>query len=1843
MARSTTVRWLLGALAATALGAALPGAALAQDGSEILRRMERVSSADLFGGDYETMQDVDLDLCETACLADNKCAAFTFNEKSRWCFLKSEVGEERPVAGAVSGRVATGPATATATAAVSDEASLDRRDADLDFLPRTSRDAAKRLRLELTEATRDPAFDGLTLDQIAEGAGASLSQADAVAAWSEAAKREPLVHRAWMGLFEAALAYQPEEYEAQVENARLRDGAAINAYLTAASEPGRAAAMDAIGRSLEAQSSWKAAIKAYRASLAVADDADVRARLDAVVAEHGFRILEHTVDNNAANPRICVSFSDPLAPSILNSDNPGDYLSVQSGETLPVTASGSQLCVEGVRHGERYRVVARSGIASQDGETLARSADLDVYVRDRDPSVRFATNAYVLPAGGNATIPVTTVNTDEIKARVQFIGERGLASTLAEKLFLSRLYTYSVDSIAETRGEDVWKGSVGVRNAVNEEVTTAIPVAELVPDLKPGVYVLTATAENASPNASEPATQWFVVSDIGLASFSGADGFHVISRSLGTAEPIEDLELTLVAANNQILATATTDATGQAVIPAGLLRGTGGDRPVVLTAARNGADFNFLDLEAAPFDLTDRGVEGRAPVGALDVFLTPERGIYRTGETTHVTGLVRDAKGEAVHGLTLTGIVTRPDGVEFGRRQLADGGAGGFAWDTALPAGAQRGIWRFAVHTDPEEPAVAETSVRVEDFQPEKLDFTLSASSETFDPEAPPTISVDGRYLFGAPAANLDVQGEVVVSEAAGLDGLDGYRFGLSDDAVETIRQPFDTVKLDADGKAEVSLTAFAPPATTKPLQASLQVRVIDAGGRPVERDLQLALAGAAPRIGIKPRFEGAVDEGGEAGFDVVALDASGARVALSGTRWTLNRVTTDFQWYGANGDWNYEVVRRSERIADGTFDLPSDGAPAALTVPTQWGEYELRVEAASGDVVPASVDFESGWYVAARAIDTPEVASVSLDKPSYKIGETARVRVEPRFAAKVDVLVLDEGVVARQTADIPAEGGEVTFPVTREWGPGAYVLATAFRPMSIEEKRMPGRAIGLAYGSVDPAEKKLQVSIEAPAEIRPRQIVDATVRVAGLQPGDQAYLTLAAVDQGILNITDFQPPSLSEWYFGKRRLGVEIRDLYGKLIDRMQGAPGTVRSGGDASGSLDAPPPMDELVSIYSGVVTVGPDGTAAVPLPIPDFNGSLKLMALAWTKTAVGEANADMLVRDPVVVEVSRPIFLAPGDSTRIAVDLTHVDGPTGEAVLSLTGGEGVVSLSGGMQYPVDVSEKARARVLVPVLASRVGDAEMRLSVSLPGGERLEKTFTLPVRSNAPEQVEKSIVQLAPNGGRLSLDPAILADFQPGTGSVTVSVTGAAQFDVAGVVRALDRYPYGCTEQLVSRAMPLVYLDRTVVAAGLGQEGVDDVKERVQKAVTAVLANQSSNGSFGLWEPGYGDLWLDAYVTDFLTRAREAGYQVPEEGFTLAVDNLRNSLAYVSDAPDWPAVAYSYYVLARNGRAAIGDLRYYSENELSNFPTPLAKAQLAAALAFYGDRVRAERVLSDAVRDAEAPGAGPETRSDYGTKLRDEAGVLAVGLESGVDGVSLNGLVDAVNAGRRDARYTSTQEDAWSLLAAHALLDRDPPALTVAGRDVNGAWSGAFDEASLRAGPEVSNRDDAPESAAVTVRGVPTVAGPAETSGYSIERRYYTLEGEEADPAAIAQGDRLVAVLEVVPIDNGPAKLVVDDPLPAGFSIDNPAILRGGDVSSLDWLELSSEVAHVEFRADRFVAAFDKDKDDTAIRRFAYIVRAVSAGEFVHPAALVENMYDPSRRGTTAQGRVTVVDGAR
>ena len=485
----------------------------------------------------------------------------------------------------------------------------------------------------------------------------------------------------------------------------------------------------------------------------------------------------------------------------------------------------------------------RAGLPSDIGETLLKQAEIAVYVRDRSPSVRVTGKSYVLPSSGQQGIPIVSVNADKVAVEIYRVGDRGLVSALADGDLQRQLSSYDIETIRNKTGARVYSGVLEVTAKLNADVTTAVPVSDAVGPLQPGVYAMIAKPEIGKRDEGEGhATQWFVVSDLGLTAMTGDTGIHAFVRSLATTEPIRGASVRLVARNNEVLAEGRSDASGYVRFEPGLARGEGGLEPAILVAESDGSgQYGFLDLTASAFDLSDRGVKGRDPAGAIDGYLYTERGVYRPGEDVHLTALVRDRGGKAA-GVPMTLIVSRPDGVEDRRSVLTDQGLGGRTLTLPLSGSAMTGTWRARLHADPKDDPLASVAFLVEDFVPERLALTLEPAVKSLAPEETGAINIAGRYLYGPPAANLTIEGEIIVKPSTkDLEGFAGYRFGLAGELISPVRKPLETQAVtSADGKAVLDVTLPAIPQTGRPLEANVIVRMIEPGGRSIERTVSL-------------------------------------------------------------------------------------------------------------------------------------------------------------------------------------------------------------------------------------------------------------------------------------------------------------------------------------------------------------------------------------------------------------------------------------------------------------------------------------------------------------------------------------------------------------------------------------------------------------------------------------------------------------------------------------------------------------------------------------------------------------------------------------------------------------------------------------------------------------------------------------------------------------------------------------------------------------------------------------------------------------------------------------------
>jgi len=1587
-------------------------------------------------------------------------------------------------------------------------------------------------------------------------------------------------------------------------------------------------------------------------------------------ASGDMRFLRARIDTSGEGPRACFEFSRDLVAD--GTVRYADYVRLEPAARAEFSAAGKLLCLAGLPFEPDRQVTLLSGLPAADGQTLAREETFDLSFGDRPAFVGFAGQGVILPRSEADGLGIETVNVARLKIEVLRISTRNLTRQGAEEgqsIPEGSWGYWDFEYAGRELGKPVYAGEVavdlgqpGLESRRNQTVTTVFPLGAALKRVEPGAYVVKVQditpGAGASGDRDRPAAAYRTIlyTDLALQTFRGAHGLDVVVRSLDSAKPLAGVTLTLLAQNNDELGSVKTDAQGRARFEAPLLAGEGALRPRAVLAFGRKGDFTALDLERSPIDLSERGVDGRQAPPSIDAYMFTERGIYRPGETVRLSALIRDSEGRAVKDRKSQLVVRRPNGTEAVRQRLAEAvDAGAVIRDVPIARGAPRGRWTASLEVDGQDVPAGETAFTVEDFVPQKLKVELRADAKPWDGQGSRDLAVTASFLYGAIGAGLPVQGEARLAvDPDPFPEAKGFQFGVAAERFDEQYLTLDNTITDGAGAATLALTLPSRPDTTLPLRAYVNAAVLEPGGRAVREGAVIPVRLSRRYFGLRPAFEGAdAPQNTPLAFEAIALDRAGKRVAQTALSWSLIEEDYGYDWYLEGGQWRWRRTGRDIPLNTGTVDVGADAAARIELGALPAGRYRLEVEGADHRT---AYGFGVGWGGGAGDRDTPDVVAVAGPTDPAKPGGKVRIELKAPYAGEAQVIVATDRVLSSRTLRVSDKPAVVELAADKAWGAGAYVLVTVVTPRDPKSAPVPRRAVGVAYVPIDMRKRTLDVSLAPDLEkLRPQEAVEAAIEVKGAS--GPVYLTLAAVDEGILQLTKFVPPDPAKHFYGRRALGVELRDDYGRLLDPNLGAPALARQGGDALGGEGLSVVPQKTVALWSGLVTFK-NGKGVVRLPAADLNGAVKLMAVAWTEDAVGSASKSVIVRDPVVADLTLPRFLAPGDEAQATLLLDNVEGAAGEYVATLRG-EAAARLDAA---PIRVRLAAGEQRVVraPISANGVGLGAVRLTVEGPGGYATTRVY--PIEARAPF-LPFTLTETDPQpvNATFVARPTLFEPFAEGTGQALVAYSPLRGIDPAALIQALERYPYGCTEQIVSVAAPLLYAESVKAA---NQSPTDPaVRARLQAAVNTLLDRQAPDGAIGLWRAGDNGAspWIGAYAMDFLRRAREAGLVVPaaplEEGYKAlrAVARLDDfaPVSYDFEVYQWRGSndsqellrsrsgAFALYVLAKAGKANLGQLRYFADAKLKNEPSPLARAQIGAALAHLGDRARARRAFAEAEK-----ALGYENTGDwYQTPLRDLAQVIALAAEAGEDELAAK-LSRRLEREAREPERLSTQEQAALLAASDALLRKaGPVAFSVDGGQAQAAPV-RLAAGRLRAPVTFKNVAQGQLFRTVSRTGAPAGPPPAAEAGFAIAKRLHRMDGALADPSALRQGERIVVVLEGRAQDNRTHPALLADLLPAGLEIESVLRPEDGRIANdwsgevregaFGWIGAISRPRVAEAREDRFVAAADLRDGESFT--FAYVARAVTPGSYALPGGQIEDMYRPGVFGRSPAGRIQI-----
>lgn len=1530
-----------------------------------------------------------------------------------------------------------------------------------------------------------------------------------------------------------------------------------------------------------------------------------------------------------------------------------------------------------------FTLKIKKGLPGLYGGDLEFNFEQTVAMADVRPSINFAdkTGKYLM-LGGKHNLEVKAVNLEGADIEVWQVFENNLLFFLDrwDYTYDRHNWSYNPSIHPGNTGKMLYRDTVELSNKQNWIESFTVNLDSVLQFEKKGIYVV---KTRSSKDRWIDDSKIVAISDLALIAKKSRNQILVFVNSISKAEPVADVDVTVVSTNNQTLLKGKTDMYG-AIMFTDVEKKTEGFDPRLILV-RNGKDFNYIDLYETEIETSRFDVGGQKELSEdYKCFVYSDRNLYRPGETVYLSAIVRSADYSIARDLPIILKLTSPTGRTVEEYRLNLNEQGSFDLKMDMPKFSSTGEYTAQVYSGDEE-VIGSYKFSLEDFVPDKLRVLLKKDKEKVFPGETVSIDINSEFLFGAKASGMKyevnvnmaprdyvskkykdydfgnavvkskkaVAGDEAATEEEIMDMLASLDIDVSKDKISKkdlmlFKKKFEEKygmngKLDEDGHAIFKYIVPHNISCHGYFDASAYVSVFDFTGRTVNRNIGFEVYPRKYFVGIKKDgYYFGVNK--KINFKLAAVNYNDKPISFDGTAKLVR-----FQWQTVlKKNWNNkfyydselkEIVEweKSVRINKGTKNF-------TFTVPTS-GRYELRIYKDGSDDYSFAKFYAYGW--AARTASSFEVdkegkIDIVADKEKYEPGDKAKILFMCPFSGKMLVTVERNGVYDYKYIDVEEKSAELEIPITDEHLPNVYVTATLFKKHSM--KRGTPFLVGHGFKPVLIEKKynKLPVTIKAPDKIKPNTVQKITVKTA---PDRDIYITLAAVDEGILQIKDFQTPDPYGYMYAKQPLKTQSYDLYELLLPeivKMGGTPG----GGDGylmeKAAKKRTNPITtkrfKLFAYWSGIRRTNSAGEVEVSVKVPQFNGEVRLMAVAYTDERFGSAEKPMKVADDIIIEPEVPRVLSMNDELTCPVTLVNTTNKKGRVKIRLKV-DGPLEVSSAGSQSVEVPAKSTATALFGIKAkSDIGKAKIVFETS--GMAKIKEEIDIAVRPVSPLVKESGAGNV--NGGK-DVKFRVPSDFIAGTQETKLTISKFPAVKFAKHLKYLVGYPHGCIEQTVSRLFPQIYFEEIakIVAPDLykTRNPAYYVKEGIRKIETMQLYD----GSMAYWQgrdrPSW---WGSVYAAHFLIEARKAGFDVNDKTYDNLLRYLKKQLNEISgDKATYnysvyygnsrrikkiarKEIIYSLYVLALSGRPDISLMNYYKNRPhlLSND----TKYLLAGAFALKGQWSSYYAMLPKSYKPERTD---RYTGGNFDSEIRANAIMLNVLMEVEPNNRQIPEMIRYLT--RNSGKMYSTQERSFAFLALGKAAKRTAGSNVKVKVKAGGKTLGTF------IGKDLTIDKAALNGASVTLEtsGKGEVYYFWETEGIKkgeqiaesdmnlkIRREYYDYNTmRKISDNKFTQGQLIICKLSLTGMERSADNIVISDLVPAGFEIENPRLKTSAALNIEAKYPLKPD--YMDVRDDRlilFTGLRSRISQD-----FYYMLRVVNRGKFRLPPVSADAMYDP------------------
>jgi uncharacterized protein YfaS (alpha-2-macroglobulin family) len=1620
------------------------------------------------------------------------------------------------------------------------------------------------------------------------------------------------------------------------------------------------------------------------------------------------------VRESDGTPYISVSFNAPVL-----SDTLEPYLEVTPAVDHQVTSNYRNIRIHGnFKRRTTYTLKIRRGLTARNDAVLKGDYMTRFKIPDIRPQLRFLGDGFFLARKGHLNLGLTTINIKRVKLDI----EKVFANNL---IYVSRLDRWSRWS--RNLGKPIHSEELDIPPQLNEEVTTPISLEDYLADEHVGIFKV--MAQNAD-RQWDRAHQWVLITDLGISAKRAGDNLYVWVKSLATGAPVPAARVQLISDNNQTLLSGTTNWAGFVEFTE-IAEKVEDFIPFMITVAKRD-DLAFIQLDKHEIATADFNIAGPAYLQkGYEAFLYTSRGVYRPGETAQLAGVVRGPKQVTPEPLPTRIKILSPDGRIMRELRQQTNKSGACEVKIPIPDCALTG--NYIAKMQIADRVVGSVQFQVEEFMPDRMKVAITVDKPSYKLGDELSIEVNAMNLFGPPAIGRKTQASCqlqavpfVVSDDALPPGTDAAKwrsfvFGNTKQ-FESQRIELGEAKTDAEGKARYQFTVPATLKAPSLLNGILTATVSEVGGRAVTASHRVVIHPYSHYAGVRRATTGAVKINQPLRFDYVAVDDTMAVTPDRALKLSLHKV----HWntiLRQNAAGRYEYVSEPQVTEVKTYALTSaETAQTATFTPTGYGEYRVRLEDIESTATAEIGFYVSGWRNTPVSMEHPTRLDLVLDKPAYRPGQTAKLNIKAPFPGTLLLTVERERVLSHRTIVMKKNTATVSIPVRYGYKPNVYLSATLTRTIPMDtvsqpdnKSLLPARAFGVIPLKIDATRRRLSIEMslksdsdqqertaltnnrgelisdgfQSEAVVRPNSEINIAFEVHGRRSWQKYDVCIAAVDEGILALTDFQTPNPHDFFYQQRGLKTRSFDLYSGILPEIADVTDNSSTGGDGAAARGlgrkrlntSSIRRVKPVSLWSGFVQTDGNGRGTVQFKIPQFNGKLRLMAVAFAGADYGATEAYLTIREPIVLTPTFPRFLAGGDKIRVPVTLFNGTGETGEFTVKLQGSGDVQFLSASTSnssemMPENTPEKpAQPLKMEPLLHElsvektveagteaqvffdiRAQDAlgEVNFNLSAEGNtETTQMDVKLPLRSVAPP-VTKTGHGVVSAGK--SVDFILPSNLIADSSEFSLTLSPFPNIAFSDSLRYLVRYPHGCLEQTTSKVFPLLYFSDLARSVEPMLAAEDSVDYYITSGITKLESMLMSNNQFSYWPGGtYVNPWSSIYASHFLVEARKAGYEVADRVYDAMLEGLKTRAKFSPDTEgkndakkvraNIALATYASYVLAAAGQPDRGTMHYLKNRGASGL-SDYSHFQLAGAFALSGELETALSMLPVSVSLSFNGKGNPgwETGGTFNSPIRAQAIMLDVLAEVNENHPSIPMLVKSLSEAASDGnRWRTTQDNAFAFLALGKIMKKQADRNYSGTLKLNGEHFADFDATETR------YTDAAWDGARIQLN----IKGEGSCYYYwsafgiqrdsfieeyerelQVRRRYFNKDGEELT-GTFVHGDLIVSEITVKALTANLENVVVVDMLPTGFEIENPRLeSRAG----IPWLKAQDfKPDYIDIRDDRliFFGTFPRQRE----RKFYYALRAVTQGEFTLPPIAAEAMYDPTKSAVTGSMSIKVV----